>query len=63
MELQGFCNAFLKINKWKEIQISVIKSSDCEKLIDFNIDSKLHFDDNVKKLKENCKHQLQQPLS
>ena len=57
MELQDFSNGFLKIKR-KETQINVItkdksseihtgesitKSSDCEKLPDFKIDSKRHF--------------------
>ena len=57
MELQDFSNGFLKI-KQKETQInvitrynsseihigeSVIKSSDCKKLLDIKIISKLHF--------------------
>ena len=57
MELQDFSNGFLKIKR-KETQInvitkdksseihigeSIIKSSDCEKLLDIKIDSKLHF--------------------
>ena len=57
MELQDFSNGFLKI-KQKEKQINVIiknksseihvvefiiKSNDCEKLLDIKIDSKLHF--------------------
>ena len=57
MELQDFYNGFLKIKR-KETQIniitkdksseihigqSIIKSSDCEKLPDIKIDSKLHF--------------------
>ena len=57
MELQDFSNGFLKIkqketlvnvftkDKSSEIHIgeSIIKSSDCKKLLDFKIDSKLHF--------------------
>ena len=57
MELQDFSNSFLKIKR-KETQInvitkekfsethigeSIIKISDCEKLLDIKIDSKLHF--------------------
>ena len=57
MELQDFPNGFLKI-KQKETQInvinndksseihvseSIIKNSDCEKLLDIKIDSKLQF--------------------
>ena len=57
MELQDFSNGFLKIKR-KETQInvitkdksseihtgeSIIKSSDCEKLPDFKIESKRHF--------------------
>ena len=57
MELQDFSNGFLKIKR-KETQInvitkdksseihigeSIIKRSDCEKLVDIKIDSKLHF--------------------
>ena len=57
MELQSFSNGFLKIKR-KESQInlitkdksseihigeSIIKSSDCEKLLRIKIDSKLHF--------------------
>ena len=57
MELQDFSNGFLKI-KQKETQINlitkdksseihigepIIKSSDCEKLLDVKINSELHF--------------------
>ena len=57
MELESFSNSFLKIKR-KEAQInlitkdksseihiaeSIIKSSDCEKLLGIKIDSKLHF--------------------
>ena len=57
MELQDFSNGFLKI-KLKETQInvitkdksseihvgeSIIKSRDCEKVLDIKIDSKLNF--------------------
>ena len=57
MELQDFSNGFLKI-KLKETQINVItkdksseihigefiiKSRDCEKVLDIKIDSKLNF--------------------
>ena len=57
MELQDFSNGFLKI-KQKETQINlitkdksseihigepIIKSSDCEKLLDIKINSELHF--------------------
>ena len=57
MELQDFPNGFLKIKR-KETQInvinkdksseihiseSIIKNSDCEKLLDIKIDSKLQF--------------------
>ena len=56
MELQDFFNGFLKIQR-KEIRInvitkdksseihigeSIIKSSDCENLLDIKIDSKIH---------------------
>ena len=56
MELQDFSNGFLKIQR-KETQInvvtkdksseihigeSIIKSSDCENLLDIKIDSKIH---------------------
>ena len=56
MKLQDFSNSFLKIKR-KETQInvitkdksseihigeSIIKSSDCEKLLDITIDSKIH---------------------
>ena len=57
MKLQSFSNGLLKIkrkeaqinlitrNKSSEIHIgeSIIKSSDCEKLLGIKIDSKLHF--------------------
>ena len=57
MELQDFSNGFLKI-KQKETQINlitkdksseihigepIIKSSDCEKLLEIKINSELHF--------------------
>ena len=57
MELQDFSNGFLEIKR-KETQVnvitkdksseihiceSIIKSSDCEKLLGIKIDSKLHF--------------------
>ena len=57
MELQDFSNGFLKI-KQKETQVNlitkdksseihigepIIKSSDCEKLLDIKINSELHF--------------------
>ena len=45
-------------NKSSEIHIieSIIKSSDCEKLLGNKIVSNLHFDYHVKRLTENCEH-------
>ena len=45
-------------DKSSEIHIGeiIIKCGYCEKRLGVKIDSKLHFDNHVKKLTENCKH-------
>ena len=46
------CHALLSIAETKEIRVDdkVIENSRCEKLLGINIDSKLSFDNHVKKL-------------